>query len=643
MDIIFLLTGLANLCSRPVKVEKPYTFALPILESEPETLEQIEKIAADLVEKTAEIPEEKPEIAFGKLQKPAEVIKPEEQPEKPEELPIEEKPQQLPEPETEETKEEEPPEIAPSQILEEQLKETFPKEEIETKKEFDLLKEIDELSTQEFMMPSEITKYLGSELQKIQQQKPPEKKHKASEEIDLDTLKIPLTEEETILPEETQKETSLASIELEMPQFSEALEEAAKFETLPPETEKETKPTRSFYELALDESLTFDNLKPASNRFAHAAVMSAMDSLGTMYNPLVITGPSGTGKTHFLSAMNFELASRIGQEKIFTTDVIRLTRAIEKLSKEGKITELDKKISSSEVLLIDDFHLLTVNQTNKPYLSKWLNGFIDNQKQVVLTSQVPLKDLSAIENKLDFWLSQGWAADLKRPDEENYKEIVGYILKSNALRLSKDEQDKFFLSGKMDLTQVSKICKRAKILDISIKEKKYSHSDILNMLTGSEDKLIQGHFTEEELSKNKDFPVFETVPWGSWGFFVPKGEISQINAFAFKIAEKMKELGISGGFSRSFEKEYFAEDLKSAGMDIFKTSAATSIVGALIINPPSVMHEETIHKQFCSDLEHMLDSNDICVCCMDMDKLKLPSSILQAIADIAGCRAGSYR
>lgn len=662
-DVVLLLTKLANFCSRPEKAQKPYTFFLPILESEPKTLEKIEKITAELVEQSAVLPEEKEKRAgfIGRLQKPAEVPKPVE--EKPEEWKTEE-PEIKYSVETESSQEpslpeEEEEETPASTILERQLEITPNEKDLQ---ESEILRDIDKFAKRESSVSSELTKYLDSEMQKIQSGKPTaektEKQPHIMEEIPLDALKIPPPEEskkeETQISAETEigkpdvpsaeisgRKVSVANIELDIPEIDRIpygeIEPDVTAE-IQPKAEIPIKKEKKFYELTPDNNCTFDNLKPASNRFAHAAVMSAMDSLGAMYNPLVLTGLSGTGKTHFLHAMSFELASRLGEEKIFATDAVKLMTAITQLSKTGNISELDDKITSAEVLLIDDFHLLDITRENKPYFSKWFNGFIDNQKQLVLMSEVPVKELSHIENKLDFWISQGWVVELKYPDEGNYNDIVKHIAASGNVNIESMLYGKYFPAGKYNLTYVKKLCRRVKTLEILTSSKKLSHAELLDIITGSRDKLVSGQFAEDELKKVKKFPGFETSPWGNWAFFAPSGEIAHINMVITGIAEKMKEFDISGGFKTAFEKEYAADDLKNAVMEIFQICQNQNIESVLVICPPSVMHEETIHRKFCSDLEHMFGSTGICISCVDIDKLRLLSSIFQIISDLAGCR-----
>jgi hypothetical protein len=252
-------------------------------------------------------------------------------------------------------------------------------------------------------------------------------------------------------------------------------------------------------------------------------------------------------------------------------------------------------------------------------------------------SQIPLKNLSNIENKLDFWLSQGWAVDLKNPDVSNYKDITKYIMNSYGIDIEDSEQDKYFPPQKLNLSYVKKICRQVKTLELLIAGKKLSHTELLDILTTNRDKLVSGQFSEDEL-KAANFPTFETVPWGMWAFFVPKGEANTVNSTASNIAEKMQEFDIRGGFNLAFVKEYHADDLKSASLEIFKNCQGARIDGVFIISPPSIMHEEAIHRQFCNDIEHMLNSIDICVSCVDIDKLRLPSSTLQAIGDLASCK-----
>ena len=666
-DVIVLLTKLANLCSRPIEVESPYTFALPILESDPEILADIEKITDTMVKKIeiSYYRKKKETSPLGKLQNPAKMPEPEKEYEV-EEEPIEE------EPETTSVEEE----ITASDLLEQTLEVESPKmpesEEgsiplEEVNMEAEVLKSIGEIEKKKSVLSSEVTKYLDLNLRKMDEDRfepsPPKQEGAENEPtppIPPETEGAPV-KPAAPMPSKTERIISVANIELNIPteQYSTQQDELQSQETqetaqeepeieseqeaeIQTETVVETEPEKPKAEFAKQPyyftpniNHTFDTLKPASNRFAHAAVMSATDSLGTMYNPLVLFGSQGTGKTHFLSAMYFSLVEKIGKENIFITDGTRLSIAIEELAKRGNVSEINEAVIKSQVLMIDDFHLVNVNEMTKTHLSKWLNHFTENQKQIVLTSQVSPDELEQIESGLDFWLNQGWTVELKNPAGENYFEIAKQTVSSFGINISGEEMVKHFSHKKISLCCIVKTCQRLKSLGLLTANKKIPQTELFDMLMGTNDDLSQGQFTEEELKNPGQFPTFKQNIWGQWAFFAPTAESVQINLLASSIASKMKEFDIDGGFGLAFTKEYFPENLRSASLEIFKQCQQSKIKKAFIIAPPAFMHEQQQYQQFCSELEHMFKSIDGCAFCMETDKLRLHSSILKAICDLS--------
>ena len=101
-------------------------------------------------------------------------------------------------------------------------------------------------------------------------------------------------------------------------------------------------------------------------------------------------GPTGTGKTHFLNAIGYAMSQKMGQENIFMTNGVRFSRGIQRYVMEGNIEKFEKFMDSVQVLLIDDIHLVAVNEQNRMYISKLLNKFLREQKQIVITSKYPL-------------------------------------------------------------------------------------------------------------------------------------------------------------------------------------------------------------------------------------------------------------
>jgi hypothetical protein len=143
-----------------------------------------------------------------------------------------------------------------------------------------------------------------------------------------------------------------------------------------------------------------------------------------MYNPLFLYGVPGTGKSHMLHAIGGGLSKGLGDAVLLSTSGSRLSRATNAAIARNSLAELEKKAMESKALLVDDIHLLAVDDGNKEFLAKLFKSFFDRGLQVVITSLYPPRALNALEEALKFSFSKGWSVDLKIPSPAVQKELV---------------------------------------------------------------------------------------------------------------------------------------------------------------------------------------------------------------------------
>src|SRR5213075_1766963 len=166
---------------------------------------------------------------------------------------------------------------------------------------------------------------------------------------------------------------------------------------------------------------TFSNFVVAPcNRFAHAAAKAVAETPGQTYNPLYLYGGVGLGKTHLIQA---------------TGDAIKLMRPdlqIAYLSLERFMNELinairygyDKtrlfreRYRSIDVLLIDDVQFIAGKERTQEEFFHTFNALYDAQKQIVLTSDCPPREIPQIEERLHSRFEWGLIADIDPPDLE---------------------------------------------------------------------------------------------------------------------------------------------------------------------------------------------------------------------------------
>jgi chromosomal replication initiator protein len=163
--------------------------------------------------------------------------------------------------------------------------------------------------------------------------------------------------------------------------------------------------------------LTFDQFVIGdSNRLAHAAALAVAEMPAHAYNPLYICGPPGVGKTHLLAAIaalvrshNPSLIVRATNGEAFTNEFIDALGS--------RHTDLFKaRFRHVDVLLLDDVHFIERKARTEEEFFHTFNALHDAGRQIVLTSDRPPRDLSALEDRLRERFSSGLVAEIEPPE-----------------------------------------------------------------------------------------------------------------------------------------------------------------------------------------------------------------------------------
>ncbi len=180
---------------------------------------------------------------------------------------------------------------------------------------------------------------------------------------------------------------------------------------------------RSKYGLLLNPNLnpnyTFENFVVGScNQFAHAASVAVAKNPAKSYNPLYIYGGSGLGKTHLMNAVgHFSLHNDARLKILYVTTEKFMNDLINHLQY-GKILDFRQKYRSIDVLLMDDIHNLSGKDRTKEEFFHTFNHLYDSQKQIVISSDCPPKEIPGLEERFRSRFEWGLIADLKPPDIE---------------------------------------------------------------------------------------------------------------------------------------------------------------------------------------------------------------------------------
>jgi chromosomal replication initiator protein len=189
----------------------------------------------------------------------------------------------------------------------------------------------------------------------------------------------------------------------------------------------------------LNPRYTFDSFVVGSgNRLAHAACLAAADNPAHAYNPLVIYGGVGLGKTHLLHAVGHVAQSRglsvlYLSAEWFTNDLINAIRA--------QTTEAFRvKYRNIDVLLVDDVQFIAGKERTQEEFFHTFNTLHGANRQIVISSDRPPKALAALEERLRSRFNWGLIADLQPPDLEtriailrNKAEAAGFRVPAEVL------------------------------------------------------------------------------------------------------------------------------------------------------------------------------------------------------------------
>jgi chromosomal replication initiator protein len=169
----------------------------------------------------------------------------------------------------------------------------------------------------------------------------------------------------------------------------------------------------------LNPNYTFENFVVGScNQFAHAACTAVAKNPARSYNPLYIYGGSGLGKTHLMNAIGHQCLRTDPRLKIIYTTTERFMNEVVNHLQYGKILEFREKYRSIDLLLMDDIHTLVGKDRTKEEFFHTFNHLYDNQKQIVISSDCPPKEISGLEDRFRSRFEWGLIADLKAPDIE---------------------------------------------------------------------------------------------------------------------------------------------------------------------------------------------------------------------------------
>ncbi len=217
---------------------------------------------------------------------------------------------------------------------------------------------------------------------------------------------------------------------------------------------------------------TFDTfIVGSSNKFAHAACLAVATNPSHAYNPLFLYGNSGLGKTHLLYAIGNEIKKNDPSKVIcyikgddFTNELIESLRL-------AKMSEFRHKYRQADILLVDDVQFIGGKESTQEEFFHTFNALKDANKQIVLTSDRPPKEIKTLDDRLRSRFEQDLIADIQPPDIETRIAIVKRKAELLDIDLSNDVCEYIASKIKSNIRQLEGTVKKLKAKSLLSKEK----------------------------------------------------------------------------------------------------------------------------------------------------------------------------
>jgi len=198
----------------------------------------------------------------------------------------------------------------------------------------------------------------------------------------------------------------------------------------------------------LNREFTFDTfVEGQSNELARAAALQVSENVGKSYNPLLLYGGVGLGKTHLMQAVGNAIIDRNPQAKVdymyskgFMEDMVR---AIE----QGRMSAFNQYYRSVDVLLVDDIQFLAKGVKSQEEFFHVFNNLLEDGRQIVLTCDRYPKEIDGLEERLKSRFVWGMTAPIEPPELETRVAIL--IRKAELIEVNLPQEVAFFIAERI--------------------------------------------------------------------------------------------------------------------------------------------------------------------------------------------------
>jgi chromosomal replication initiator protein len=211
-------------------------------------------------------------------------------------------------------------------------------------------------------------------------------------------------------------------------------------------TPSERAPDIAFPELGLEslktllnDKYTFESFIVGScNQFAHAGAQAVVAKPYETYNPLFIYGAVGTGKTHLMHAIGHSLSRTIPGARIVYSSPERFMNQMINCIKQDRMQWFHNYYRTADVLLVDDIQFIAGKEGTQEEFFHTFNDLFDRQKQIVITSESPPRNIPGLVDRLRSRFEWGLQVDLQTPDLETKMSILARKAEMEGVHLPDD-------------------------------------------------------------------------------------------------------------------------------------------------------------------------------------------------------------